>query len=144
MRGFYHCIVQTHEDEHRDKARQAAGHRADALLLVQLADFLVHLHFVVCILLLDLHHLALHGAHFEHSLLTMVRNRQDDDFDQKCKQDDRQTIGFNRTIDQVEQHTQRTDDQDAKNTPMFKMILQNSDRRKKRHRSGGKVYGTGS
>ena len=75
--------VEDDEDRHLQQQRQAAAHRVDVVLLVELHHLLVELLPVVLVLRLQLLHLRLEPLHGHHRPGALERQRGEEDHDRR-------------------------------------------------------------
>ena len=99
--------VQRPQDEHGDHGPAAAPHGVDVVLGVELLNLLVILLPVVAAALLDLLKLAVHHVHFDHALLALQMEGEEDDLHHHGEQDQRDAVAVEHLAEQLEQQAER-------------------------------------
>ena len=95
--------VQGQQDGQGQKAPQAPGHGADALLGVELLHLLRLLGLVVGVFLLDFLETAGHAAHAHHALLGLHLEGQHDELDDQGEENDGHAVGIGQVVEQPDQ-----------------------------------------
>ena len=92
--------IQTEHDRQNDQRGAAARHGRDALLIVEVLQFLLHPPLIPGIGFLDLLHLGLDPLDLHHGALLLEAQRQHQDLHQQREQEDGPAIAAHDLIDQ--------------------------------------------
>ena len=100
-------IEHRKQDEHGDNHRQAAAHRGDAFLAIELLKLLVELFLIVLILLLKGLHLRLNELHALGGLAALEVERHDNQLDQDGEDDDGHSVVVDEGLQRLNQRQQQ-------------------------------------
>ena len=112
-------VIEREQDEQRDERPEAAARGRDALLLIDGHQLLLILLLVVAILGFERLGQRRQARHFQHALLALDGQRQQNDLDDQREQDQREAIVARELIEPLEQIAER----DADNIRQTHVIL---------------------
>ena len=114
--------VERDQDRERDQAPEAAGHRVDLLLPVELGHLLIELLLVSLVPALKLRDPRLKAAGAHHALLALGHERKQNQVHDDAEEDDRPTVAAGQIVECFEQPGKGCSNPGHKTTPILKFL----------------------